>query len=422
MERIERILKEAGIENYFIKTVLRDSTELFFIGDRLDLKRINHSGDSVVSVYIDSEKEGVKLRGRSDVIVDASMTDDELREKLNSARLAAGYALNPYYDLACGTKGEPIITESDLNGLDTDEIVKAFVDAVYSQDAGCAAFINNLELFVNETRVSYKGTNGTDISYVKRKVTGEFVVQCIGTKDVETYRNFSYDSMAIPELKKLVSDTLKMTEDRVMAEKMPKTGRYDLVISDQYMPELLSFFTDRANAAYVYQKYSNYEVGKDLQNAPEGDRLNIRFGVTDPVNDEGIRMAERPFIEDGVVKTLHGSQRFSDYLKLPKIGTYEKLIVPAGPTEADELKKGCLHVVNFSDFQMDSLDGHFKGEIRLAYLYGEDGSARVLTGGSVNGSILEGINSLYFSKETQRLSNYEGPVAVKIKNVLVSGE
>ena len=53
----------------------------------------------------------------------------------------------------------------------------------------------------------------------------------------------------------------------------------------------------------------------------------------------------------------------------------------------EELKTGpYLHVVRFSDFQMDSFSGHFSGEIRLAYWC--DGENVIpVTGGAVNGSI-----------------------------------
>ena len=79
-------------------------------------------------------------------------------------------------------------------------------------------------------------------------------------------------------------------------------------------------------------------------------------------------------------------------------------------------------MVNFSDFQMDGLDGHFAGEIRLAYYYDGNGNVECVTGGSVNGSIFDAQGELTFSKETQKLSRFEGPKACMFKNVSVAGE
>jgi PmbA protein len=133
-------------------------------------------------------------------------------------------------------------------------------------------------------------------------------------------------------------------------------------------------------------------------------------------------MIEREFIKDGILKTLHGDQRLSYYLNIPQIGTYAKVRVKEGKVSFADMKRDCLHVVNFSDFQVDPLDGSFKGEIRLAYKYDENGNKTCLTGGSVNGNLLKCQNDLMFSKETEKLSNYEGPLAIKFKNVSVSGK
>ena len=74
-----------------------------------------------------------------------------------------------------------------------------------------------------------------------------------------------------------------------------------------------------------------------------------------------------------------------------------------------------------SDFQMDEASGHFGGEIRLAYLIDGDGKATPVTGGSVNGSILEAQKNLVFSKERYLTAGYDGPYAVRLKNVSVAG-
>lgn len=422
MERIEKILKDNGVETYFIRKTDRQTRELFFIKKKLDIRRTTHTVEYNVTVYRDSEKDGKKLRAMSTILLGGSDSDEEIAGKIKSAVYAAGFAMNPYFDLARGEVSETVAQDSDLAGMTMDEIETGFVQAVYGEDQDPKSFINTYELFLNDEFVSMKGSNGCDVSYTRREVTGEFVAQCKEPQDVETYQNFSYDSYATGELSKLVRDTLKLTGDRAQAKEMPRTGNYDVLLSGKYMPDLMGFFLDRANAAYVYQQYSNYEVGKKVQGEEvKGEILNMDLGVTEPFNPEGIRMVCRPFIKEGVLQTLHGSQRFSRYLNMEPVGTYGKVILHQGSQELAEMKKNCLHVVNFSDFQMDSLDGHFKGEIRLAYLYDGDGNVSLVTGGSVNGSIFEGLGNLSFSKEQEKLSTYEGPEAVKLVNIAVSG-
>ena len=92
-----------------------------------------------------------------------------------------------------------------------------------------------------------------------------------------------------------------------------------------------------------------------------------------------------------------------------------------GTAAFETLKKGpCLWAVDFSDFQMDEMSGHFGGEIRLAYLI-EDGKVTPVTGGSVNGSILEAQKDMVFSTERYLTARYDGPYAVRLKDVSIAG-
>ena len=87
----------------------------------------------------------------------------------------------------------------------------------------------------------------------------------------------------------------------------------------------------------------------------------------------------------------------------------------------EEMKKTpYLHVVNFSDFQMDEMSGNFGGEIRLAYLF--DGEkVTPVTGGSINGMIVKAQKNFVFSKETQESMDFSGPFAVSMEDVAVAG-
>ena len=87
----------------------------------------------------------------------------------------------------------------------------------------------------------------------------------------------------------------------------------------------------------------------------------------------------------------------------------------------DEMKKKpYLYVVNFSDFQMDSFSGSFGGEIRLAYWF--DGEKVIpVTGGSVNGMIMQAQNQMILSSEMQEETDFLGPLAVCVEEVTVAG-
>ena len=424
MERYINILKKCNVKTFFVRETSSKSVELFFIKKKLDMRRMKDDDAAEITVYKDMEEDGKKLRGSATVNVNSTMSDSEIEDKIKSAEYAASFVKNPFYEFAKPVQAEKRIQESDLNGYELSEIADKFVEALYSQDNDEKAFINSFELFVNENDVHMVNSEGADVAYVKRSVSGEFVAQCKEPQDVETYKGFKYESLAISDLKDLVKTTLKMTTDRATATKMPKAGNYDIVLSGQYLAEVFDYYTDRAHVAYVYPSYSDFKVGDNIQGSDiKGDKVNIKLAVSVPFDAEAIEMKERELVSDGVLKTYQGGQRFSYYLGVEPVGTYGKVIIPAGKVSMEDmLKKECLYVVNFSDFQMDSLDGHFAGEIRLAYYYDGKGNVECVTGGSINGSIFDAQKELIFSSDLQKRYDYEGPKACMFKNVSVAGE
>lgn len=424
MKRYIDLLKKAGVEAYIIKNEKVSSVELFFIKKNLDMRRMKDVEKINITVYKDLEGNGEKTRGGSSLNINSKMSDEEIEKRIKAALFSVEFSQNKFYELPKKTVSDTVIQKSDLMDCSLSETADKFTEAFFEEDNDEKAFANSFELFVIEENVRIVTSEGTDVSYKSRSVKGEFVAQCKEPQDVETYQNFEYDSLALSDFKALVKKTLKMTADRAIAKKMPKTGTYDVVISDKYMEDMMGFYGERAHSAYIYQKYSDYEIGKNVQGDDlRGDILNVKFGVREPFDECGIPMKEKDFITDGVLKTIHGSLRFNYYLGVEQSGTYRKTIVAPGSMKMSEMfNRPCLHIVNFSDFQMDALDGHFGGEIRLAYLYDGKGNVECVTGGSINGNMFEAQKNFRFSKETEKLAGYNGPTAVLIENVPLAGE
>ena len=142
------------------------------------------------------------------------------------------------------------------------------------------------------------------------------------------------------------------------------------------------------------------------------------------------RENEKPIIKASICngeqiagfKNIHTGVRFASYLNVPATGNYRKLECASGHMSFEEMKahKG-LYVVNFSDFQMNAMNGYYGGEIRLAYL--NDGTKITpVTGGSINGNIYDAQKEFIFSKEMQDTAAFKGPKAMLIKNVSVAGK
>lgn len=422
MELIKSVLKELDIKLYSITEVQKESVELYFVRKSLDMRRHNHIANLHLTVYRDFEKNGKKMRGSSTTLLYVTMTKEEIQKTVEAAYYAASFVCNPYYELPSGSAVDCITIPSGLSNQSLEDTTLSFVEALYSADTAKDVFINSSEFFSNKNTVRIINSQGIDVSYVKYSISGEFVAQCLSPADVETYKSFHYNDLDCEAMKQLAMDTLELTKSRAIASSTPKTGNYDIILSDQQVETMLSYYVDRSDNSFIYPGYSNYKVGTQVQgNDVSGELLNIQLIASEPYSIEGIPMSNRPLITDGVLNTIQGNSRFAYYLGVPAIGNYNSIQVNNGTMSMNEMKQGSyLHIVNFSDFQMDPLSGDFGGEIRLAFL--SDGkTVKPVTGGSISGNMANYHDQLIFSKERQVRAEFQGPYALLLKDVSVSG-
>lgn len=423
IEQIKAVLEQLGIELYRIEESVQESVECFFIRRKLDLKRRTDLTDTEVTVFRPFEKDGQKMLGSSGVNLHPGMEREEMMEVLQSAYEAAALVCNPYYELNAGEKEEMVPSQSSFSGKSLEENARQMTEALYEPDTSEEVFINSAEVFAKHVVHHIVNSRGVDVSYETYMVSGEYVVQCISPQDVETYHQFAYRDAQTDALRRDVEEALSVTRARAEASAAPKAGEYNVLLSGKHVRTLLDYYLSRSGTGMVYQKYSNYQAGTAAQGEEiQGDALTIYLKAKEPYSFEGIPMKDRLLMEDGIVKTLHGGSRFAYYLGIEPTGNYRCLEVPVGSRTMEELKaEPYLYVVSFSDFQMDAFSGHFGGEIRLAFLY--DGEkVTPVTGGSVNGSILDVQGHMVFSKERYRDEKYEGPFAVRLEGVKVAGE
>ena len=415
-------LKAQGIPTYIINDTTRESAERFFIRQREDIRRAKRVRDIEVTVYRDFDSDGKAMRGSSTVKLQPGMTEEEIARKLAGAYESALYVKNPFFELPDPVV-EALAPEGPLAAMTLDDAADAMAEALFAPDRMDDAFINSAEIFSTRQDTRTLTSRGTDVAYSVFRVKGEFVVQCVRPTDVEMYHDFEYAAPDTLALSDLSLDALTTVRDRALAETAPEAGAYDVILTKKHVSTLLTAYVDKADASMVYAKYSPYTVGMHAQgDAVTGEALNISVFPDAPFSTDGVRMVERPLLENGVVKGIYGATRFCRYLNLEPSGVYNNIRVTNGTLPLEEMKnRRCLMPVAFSDFQMDSMSGRFGGEIRLAYLFDGDGGVQLLTGGSISGSLLEKQDQLILSTERYTDSNYDGPAAVLIPGVSVAG-
>lgn len=422
IERIQNALRQCGISLWRINEAVEETAELFFVRQKLDTRRIKDVRKYEVSVFRDVDGDGgEKRRGFTAVPLTAAMDDGQIAEELRSAYYAAQFAANPFYELADPVKGPLVEKTGSLAEKPLAESTGIMAKALFAPDTRGDAFVNSAELFISRSRHRILSSEGTDVSYTDAQAKGEFVVQCREPEDVEIWNQFAYDGLEPEALSRKVEESLAFVRDRARACPDLKSGTFDLVLSGDAVQELLGYYRHRSGAQSVYAKYSTWKLGEDVQGDVQGERLDLTLKASAPYSTEGIPMEDLPLLRDGKLARYHGNNRFCRYLGVEPTGAYQKFHCGNGTVPFPELKKGpCLWVVTFSDFQMDAMSGHFGGEIRLAYLI--DGVfVQPVTGGSINGSILDAQKNLVFSTERYTSAEYDGPYAVRLPGVRVAG-
>ena len=422
MKKILSALQALGVEQYIITEKHTDSLECFYVKKNLDLTRRADTAVTAVQVFRPFEKDGVKMLGDTEVTLRPGMSDGEIKKALEGAWYAAQFVANPWYPLPAGVQEPARPDEGGFAGRPLAEGMKTMTAALFAADTAEDVFLNSAEVFMRRTATRIVTSAGADAAWEKTDVWGEYVCQCPAPVDVETYHQFNYRGPDTASLTAAVAHALEMTKARAQASAAPRTGTYALVLDREQMRELLGYYVGRSGASMIYQKYSPFKLGDNVQGgAVTGDRLTMGLVATEPYTDYGAPMADRPLLEEGVLKAIHGGARFAHYLGVEPTGWYKAVSVPVGTTPLEALTaEPCLYAVSFSDFQMDPLSGHFGGELRLGFLY-ENGTVTPVTGGSVNGSILDCQGRMTFSRERFSTMNYGGPLAVRIAGVQVAG-
>lgn len=423
--RIQNALEKCGISLWRINERVDESAELFFVKKQLDTRRSKDVRKYEVTVFRDVERaEGEKPgRGSTQVQLIASMDDAQIDRELKEAYYAAQFAANPYFDLPDPAQAPMVKQTGELAEAPLAQSAGKMVKALFAPDTHEDAFVNSAEVFVGRRTDRIISSNGADVSFTDTWVEGEFVVQCKEPEDVEIHNQFEYVALEEQALSAKVAEALTFVRDRARARRVLKSGKYDLVLSGNAVGEVLSYYQRRSSASAVYAKYSTWQLGENVQGETAGERLDLTLHAYHPYSPEGIpTMNDLPLLEGGKLLTWHGPNRFCRYLGVKPTGDYRRLSCANGTVPFAELKKGpCLWAVTFSDFQMDAMSGHFGGEIRLAYLIDGD-TVTPVTGGSVNGSILEAQKNLTFSTERYTSGHYDGPYAVRLKDVSIAGE
>ena len=417
MKKYIDLLDSSNLFGWKIIEIKKKATELYYILDKLETNRSTVETLYNVTIYV---KENNKI-GASTFDIYPYMDNEEIMRKIEYNKSNAKYALNDYYELP---KYEHLEPRKKITNLSNEplKVLEEVKDAIFSVKSD--AYLSATEFFLIETSERLINSNGID---VKQK-TYRLNIELIPTyKDVEIYQMLKLENYDINDIKKEVTELLDLAIKRYEAKELKLDEDVNIILENDEVAQLLSFFTDDLTYGAKYQHININEINDSVQNECIGDKLNIKMvpyysGCINSrdFDNDGVILKEVNLIEDGIAKNMYGSYRFGYYLKEKPTGILPITLVGEGSKKFKDFKNDkYIRCVRFSNMQLDSNTGFFGGEVRLGFYY--DGKKEIpVTGFSISGNINELKKEIYLSKELTSLPEYHGPKYILIKGMKVA--
>ena len=417
MKKYIDLLDEANLFGWKILEIKKKSTELYYILDKLETNRSVDELLYSVTIYV---KENNKV-GASTFDVYPYMDNEEIMRKIEDNKINAKNALNDYYELPKYEHLHHRDITSNLNDkpLKVLEKVKNAIFSVKSE-----AYLSATEFFLSEIDERLINSNGVDVKQKSFRLNIELIPTY---KDVEIYKMMELENYDLNKIKKDIKELLNLAIERYNAKELEEKENIAIILENDEVAQLLSFFSDDLTYGAKYQHININEINDSVQGECIGDKLNIKMAphVDGCINSrdfdlDGVLLKEVSLIEDGIAKNMYGSYRFGFYLKQNPTGILPIMVVGEGSKDfKDFKKKKYIRCSRFSNMQLDSNTGFFGGEVRLGFYY--DGKKEIpVTGFSISGNINELKKELYLSKEMATLPNYQGPKYILIKGMKIA--
>lgn len=396
-----------NVSDYELTISKKDSRELFYVLDHLEINRAVKTESAAIKVYVSNKKE----IGTSTVAITAADDSKSLSKKITTAVKLAKTAKNKYYPLAKKTTNiiEKAPKEKELN-----DIASNIAKAVFKADVYENGWINSTEIFVSSYEKEFINSNGVN----HKTYSFDVEVECIptwsnGKEEIELYKFIESNKIDYKKITEEVSEILNLAKERSEAKKIkdvdiPKDIK--VLVKNDMLDTLVSNMSLDLSYRSVFMKQNHYKI-KDVVS-------NTKFDLTmKPVVDgcafsrkydgNGITLKPKKIINKGIVAANYGDLQFGYYLGVKDI-TGSLPIREVKAEGVDYSKEKHLIIETFSSPQLEENSGYWGGEVRLARYF--DGEKYIpLTSFSISGSIYDDLKNVKFSKEQTTSSIYKGP-------------
>ena len=424
MEKLKQILRESGCDGWEITDVKTHGNEYYFIGHRLDQNRVRQVRHITLNVY--EKSEDGKFIGKAGAEIYPDDPEELLRKQVAQLVYSASLIRNPLYTL---NPARPAVSAERRN-ISRNDISRDFIRLMQEVPETENEYINSFEIFVSEKEIHFENSEGVDLAESYPVSMMETVVNAKNENhEIELYRMYRSGECAADMIREDLEKTMRTGRDRLHTKPTPNLKKAPVIFSGEQAVRIAEFFLDHTDAAFIYQRMSDWKKEEPYAKEIKGDTVTLKALKTlenSPANRsfdaEGAPIRDLVLIDQGTVKNYHGSRMFSCGIGLEDSFIVSNFELCGGTYTQEQLREGTyLEAMEFSDFQVDTLTGDIFGEIRLAYLH-EGGSVIAVSGGSVSGNMNELLKQMRMSRDMKTVASAAVPALIRLENVTVSGE
>ena len=428
LEKIRNTVKDLPeVSDWRLQTVETASSELFYVGKKLETNRATDITKYSLTVYTDREGK----RGSATFPVYGFYSDAELREKIEENLFAAGFAMNPCYDLPSPEDVEIPESESNIGEIGLKEAAEIVSDAVFKADAYKDGYLSATEIFIERKNVRITNSRGVDLSMVTWLGSVELIPSWEKDgEEVEIYHMMHFESIDPEAITKKVDEKLRVAaarfEAKPLSEVIDLSKPVKVLVQDDETAEILAYFADDLNYAEKYMKSNKFELGDNVQGAiVTGTKLTMSMapyvkGASRSAffDADGVVGKETPIVKEGIAVGRTGAYRFGQYLGIEKpAGSLPIIVVAPGTKPFSEMaKEPYLRCAVFSGIQVERNSGYFGGEVRLGYYF--DGEKEIpVTSFTISGDLNVSRGTMVYSSDTVTTDFYHGPKYLEIRDM-----
>ncbi|MBQ0036494.1 MAG: hypothetical protein KBT35_06215 [Firmicutes bacterium] len=405
------------VTGYEIKISEKDSRELFYVLNHLEINRAVNTKVTTVTIYNSDDK----TTGSSTVTITAADDASSFTKKIKAALKMAKGSRNPYYPLVDNQEN---IKEAKPKFGNLNDIASDIAKAVFKANVYKDGWINSTEIFVSSFRNEFTNSNGINHVSYSFKVQIEVIPTWSHNKEeFELYKFYESNEVNLNEVTNEVDEILSLARDRSVAVrpseiKMPKN--LPVLVKNDMRDLLVKNIATELNYQTIYLKYNHYSLNDIVSN--NSFDLTMKGTIKGCVNsnsfdNNGVALTKKTIVKAGVAKAIFGSKRFGHYINQKNTtGLFPVCELKAKGSEYKDKKH--LIIETFSSPQLEENSGYWGGEVRLARYF--DGKKYIpLTGFSISGNIYKDLKSVEFSKESATSGSYKGPKYFIFKGIKI---